>query len=170
MRGVNWTTKNGLVGIGFLLTVLIISGCSGISIADTAEADISEAVDEIESGQDMDEPEEEFGPKEYNVPVEDAALVNPFDSDQASVQRGKEIYEAGCNDCHGGEGRGDGPAAGRLNPAPADFQADFVRDLSDGELFFIITNGVDGSAMMAFNFYEDDQRWHLVNYIRSLQE
>jgi len=38
---------------------------------------------------------------------------------QASIDRGKVIYKEYCSQCHGAEGKGDGPAASGLNPKPA---------------------------------------------------
>jgi mono/diheme cytochrome c family protein len=97
-------------------------------------------------------------------------MTNPISPDDSSIERGEEIYMGSCVDCHGEEGRGDGPAAARQDLKPADFNADYVKDLTDGELFHIVTNGVEGSAMTPWNFFDEEARWHLVNYIRSLQE
>jgi mono/diheme cytochrome c family protein len=107
---------------------------------------------------------------DYGVPADDANAVNPIAADDASLQRGEEIYISSCIDCHGKEGRGDGVAATRLNPKPADFRDEHVKELSDGELFYIITNGIEGSAMRAWNFFDEERRWHLVNYVRTFQE
>jgi mono/diheme cytochrome c family protein len=97
-------------------------------------------------------------------------VSNPIPADEASVTRGEEIYMGTCVDCHGEGGKGDGPVAARQNPKPADFNADFVKNLTDGELYYIIINGVEGTGMMSWAVYDEDKRGHLVNYIRSLQE
>ena len=144
-----------LMFIVCLITGLVLSGCTSDST--TTETSV-------------EEPAEEVGPKEYSVPSADASLQNPIPADEASIQRGEEIYTSSCVDCHGKTGAGDGLAASRLNPKPADFRADFVTQLSDGEIFYIITYGIDGTAMTARGFLDEDQRWHLVNYIRMLQE
>ncbi len=107
---------------------------------------------------------------DYSVPVDDANVVNPIAADESSLQRGEEIYKTGCIDCHGDEGRGDGLAAARLNPKPSDFRAEHVKDLSDGELFYIITYGIDDSSMQPMGFFDEEKRWHLVNYLRTFQE
>lgn len=166
MSKTKWMTGKGLAGIGLLMMMLILSGCSVESVANPTEAEVTDIGDQTESGQEMQEPTEETGPREYNVPPEDAALANPIEADEASLERGREIYESSCLKCHGEEGRGDGPSATN----PVDFREEFVVELSDGEIFYLITNGVEGADMWAFNFLDEDQRWHLVNYIRSLQE
>jgi len=113
-----------LMFIVCLITGLVLSGCTSDST--TTETSV-------------EEPAEEVGPKEYSVPSADASLQNPIPADEASIQRGEEIYTSSCVDCHGKTGAGDGLAASRLNPKPADFRADFVTQLSDGEIFYIIT-------------------------------
>ena len=105
------------------------------------------------------------GPKDYGVPVEYANVVNPISADDASLQRGEENYKANCIRCHGEEGRGDGPIADRQNPKPSDYRADHVMELSDGELFYIVTHG-----MRTWGFFDEETRWDLVNYVRTFQE
>ena len=107
---------------------------------------------------------------DYGVPADDASVVNPIAADDASQQRGEEIYVASCINCHGEEGRGDGPIATGLNPKPSDFRAEYVMELSDGELYYIITNGIDESSMQPMGFFDEEKRWHLVNYLRTFQE
>lgn len=61
----------------------------------------------------------------------------------------EETYRRQCAACHGQEGRGDGRAARRYNPRPADFKdPEGVAKLSDDELVGIITNG--RASMPAF--------------------
>jgi mono/diheme cytochrome c family protein len=110
-------------------------------------------------------PTEIPGPKDYGVPVEYANVVNPVSADGASLQRGEENYKANCIKCHGEEGRGDGPMAARQNPLPSDYRADHVMELSDGELFYIVTHG-----MRTWGFFDEETRWDLVNYVRTFQE
>jgi mono/diheme cytochrome c family protein len=160
----------------FMLLGLLLSGCAGVSSASedpsAGPADgegVSEAVGETESEQEMEEPEE-VGTKDYGVPADDANVVNPIAADDASLQQGEETYRSSCIDCHGEEGRGDGPVGVRQNPKPTDFRAEHVKELSDGELFYIITNGIEGSAMRGFVFFDEEVRWSLVNYVRTFQE
>ena len=106
----------------------------------------------------------------YGVSADDANVVNPIAADNASQQRGEEIYITSCIDCHGEDERGDGLAASRLNLKPSDFRAEHVKDLSDGELFYIITYGLSDSTMRPMGFFDEEKRWHLVNYLRTFQE
>ena len=165
------------VFVACILVGLLLSGCTSVSPAsedaNAGSADgegVSGPVGETEPEQELEEPVEEVGPKDYGVPADDAIVVNPIIADDASLQRGEDIYGTSCIDCHGQAGRGDGPVVTRLNPKPSDFRSDHVKELSDGELYYIITHGIEGSAMPAFVFFDEDQRWHLVNYLRTFQE
>ena len=57
----------------------------------------------------------------------------------------------------------DVPAAANPNPKPVDFRAEQVKESGDGELFYSITHGIEGSAMEARGFFDEERRWHLVS-------
>jgi copper transport protein len=110
----------------------------------------------------------------YHNPYPDVnSLVNPIPPSADSVAKGQAIYEARCLPCHGPYGKGDGPVGITLSPRPADLSKHGVLGVHpDGRLYDWITNGFPGNpAMQAFkNELTDEQRWHLVNYIRKLGE
>jgi len=63
----------------------------------------------------------------------------------------------------------DGPAAAALPPPkPADWTSAKVASESDGELFWKISNG--RGAMPPWKHLPDNDRWDIVNYIRTLQK
>jgi mono/diheme cytochrome c family protein len=83
--------------------------------------------------------------------------------------KGKAIYERQCGVCHGGQGKGDGPASKMMKPPAADLTGLKVKDKPDAELFQTIQNGRPPSAMSAFKGQLSDQQIHdVVAYIRSL--
>lgn len=95
--------------------------------------------------------------------------TNPILPDVESVAIGQELFTENCVPCHGPEGRGDGPTAQSLSPPPADFAAGHTATHTDGDLFFWILQGVEGTAMLAFEAQlTEEQAWHLVNYVRRL--
>jgi mono/diheme cytochrome c family protein len=95
---------------------------------------------------------------------------NPIPASPNSIAAGAELYRAQCISCHGVNGRGDGPVALTLNPRPADLSVHTVPGVhTDAQLYDWITHGFPGSAMPAFGqILGDTERWHLVNYIRTL--
>lgn len=118
---------------------------------------------------------------ERSVPIQGAAFLpgsgapaNPIAFDQASIGRGKDLYLSSCYVCHGG-GAGDGPVAAKLVRKPADLTGENVKQLSDGEIFLIITNGVklSTSSISMPDLRENlsvGDRWDVVNFVRSLQK
>ncbi|MFN8471651.1 MAG: CopD family protein [Anaerolineae bacterium] len=100
--------------------------------------------------------------------LDSAPLVNPIPPTDASVARGREVYERDCLVCHGARGRGDGPMSVSLNPRPADFRVHMAAGHTDAQLFDWITNGVQGTGMPPFSQgLSVDERWDVINYIRT---
>lgn len=87
------------------------------------------------------------------------------------LAEGKKIYNSTCASCHGALGKGDGPAAAGLNPAPpAIGTTEFMSEVAPAMAFRKISVGVSGTAMPAFeSTLTAEQRWNVVMYLGSLQ-
>lgn len=113
-------------------------------------------------------------PKQRPEPPEDFKnKSNPLVGKPEAVEAGKALFTTAagnCFTCHGPEGRGDGAAGKGLPIAPGNLRDKDLQAMSDGYLFFRITEGgaAIGSAMPAHKHLTDDQRWQLVAFIRSL--
>jgi cytochrome c oxidase cbb3-type subunit 2 len=92
------------------------------------------------------------------------------------LARGKELYrQAKCWECHGDEGRGDGPSAGELQDAfdlpirPADFtKGQFKGGSSLIDIFRTMTLGLDGTPMPSYaDSMTEEQRWAISYYVLS---
>jgi mono/diheme cytochrome c family protein len=77
-----------------------------------------------------------------------------------------------CATCHANDGSGDTMLGRGLYPKPTDMRLAETQDLSDGDLYYIITNGIRFTGMPAFGEQNDDQQdadtWGLVSFIRHL--
>ncbi|MBE8162376.1 MAG: cytochrome c [Bdellovibrionaceae bacterium] len=83
--------------------------------------------------------------------------------------KGKAIFQINCVSCHGPEGKGDGPAAGALNPPPRDVvKGKWTKGGRSDQLFKTISNGIAGTSMAAFGHLSKEDRWALVHFIRSI--
>ena len=97
-------------------------------------------------------------------------MVNPFPPNPESLRAGKTTYGLHCQSCHGEAGRGDGPAGVGLEPPPADLVV-HVPLHPDGDLFGFIEEGISGTGMAPLGgVLADDEIWHVINYIRTLEE
>jgi mono/diheme cytochrome c family protein len=96
------------------------------------------------------------------------------ESSKGDPKAGKVKYDMLCAGCHGTEGKGNGPAAGSLNPKPADLSnADYLKNLRDKYLYEVIRDGgakVKKSPLMPAwgGALNDRDIWNLVAYLRSL--
>ena len=100
-------------------------------------------------------------------PAPSAAKKNPIAPTQESIGAGQNIYSKTCAMCHGKSGDADGPAVIELNIHPAKLSDPQLATESDGALFWKITTGKKPMPAYGKRLSESD-RWHLVNYIRTL--
>ena len=87
---------------------------------------------------------------------------------ERTIATGRALFRERCVACHGERGRGDGPASPGLVPPPADLVL-HVPQHSDGELFYMVSRGMPGSAMPAWReTLGERERWEIVHYLRVL--
>ena len=97
---------------------------------------------------------------------------NPLEPTPENILAGKRLYKKeakpfGCVPCHGILGKGKGMTARSMKIKPRDFSCrEMMKDIPDGQLFWVIRNGSKGTEMMAFQSLKDDQIWKIVSYIR----
>jgi mono/diheme cytochrome c family protein len=101
------------------------------------------------------------------VPEEVKRLKNPIAPTESTLRAAREIYVDECAQCHGEQGKGDGPKARLHFPAPADLtDPNRINSVTDGEIFYQISEG--RKPMPSFKTrLNEDQRWGLVLLVRS---
>jgi len=107
------------------------------------------------------------GMMDWKIPEESKKIKNPVNADGKSISRGKELYKMNCAICHGEKGKGDGPKAVELVEKPANFSdKNMMHMMTDGEIFYKISKGK--KPMPAWeDKLSENERWDLVNYIRT---
>ena len=79
---------------------------------------------------------------EYKIPPDAAKAPNPSQADPTSLAQGKKMYGFDCAMCHGKDGDGKGDLAADMNLKLADYRdSASLKDMTDGEMFYIIKNG-----------------------------
>ena len=106
-------------------------------------------------------------PAPYTIPAEAAHQVNPVKATPESIAQGKKYYGYDCAMCHGENGDGKGEVAVDEKLTLKDYRDPAaLKDLTDGELFYIIKNG-KGRMPPEGDRLKAPELWNLVNYIRS---
>jgi len=94
-------------------------------------------------------------------------LRNPLRYTEETVRLGKEGYGYYCVMCHGAKADGNGTVGQSFFPLPTNLTIPYVQNQSDGRLFHTVTFGLKRHPGLGFIIAEDD-RWAIVNYMRSL--
>lgn len=105
------------------------------------------------------------------VPRGDRNLKNPIALSQEVIASGMSHYADHCAACHANDGSGETEIGLGLYPKPPDMRLPATQALTDGELFYIIENGVRLTGMPAWGAdtpESAEDTWHLVHFIRKL--
>lgn len=109
--------------------------------------------------------------KEWVVPETAKKVKNPTDkASKADLAIGKSLYAKHCQSCHGKEGFGDGPKAKELKGDLGDFSTAEFQSQTDGALFYKMTTGRDDMPAFDKKIPDAEDRWLIVNYIRTLKQ
>lgn len=92
----------------------------------------------------------------------------PFPVTEHVLNRGEERFNIYCSVCHGRTGNGDGMVVQRGFAPAASFHVQRLRDVPEGYLFDVITNGMGNMAAYKDRLKPGD-RWAVVAYLRALQ-
>ena len=109
------------------------------------------------------------GKEPWRAPDEAKAVANPLAADADAIQAGAATYKKRCKNCHGVEGRGDGPGSAYLRVPAGDLRSAAVQAQTDGELFWKLSKG--RRPMPGFKSKLDEaRRWQLVLFMRTLAD
>jgi predicted CXXCH cytochrome family protein len=110
--------------------------------------------------------------RNFAIPGAERHKTNPDGNDWIAIQQGREDFLARCASCHGVDARGRTPIGANVYPRVPDLRSDSTQDLSDGEIHYIIENGIQLTGMPAMTSPHREsaaESWKLVAYIRSLR-
>jgi mono/diheme cytochrome c family protein len=106
------------------------------------------------------------------MPADAKNALNPIANSEQIVAEAMEHFADHCAICHANDGSGDTTIGKGLYPKSPDLRKPDTQNLTDGELFYIIHNGVRFTGMPAFGEDTADKpdldSWKLVHFIRHL--
>ena len=108
------------------------------------------------------------------IPQRATQLPNPVPATPEVLAEAMAHFADHCATCHANDGSGDTSIGKGLYPKPPDFRKPATQNLTDGQLFYIIHNGIRLTGMPAFGEETtgeaDIDSWKLVHFIRHLRQ
>jgi mono/diheme cytochrome c family protein len=106
------------------------------------------------------------------IPSNARATHNPLSASSETLREARLHFADHCATCHANDGSGNSAIGRGLYPKPPDLRSPETQELSDGELFWIIENGVRFTGMPAFGGDHGTQEdsWKLVLFIRHMAQ
>ena len=106
------------------------------------------------------------------IPGRTRELKSPVQASPEVLSRATAHFADHCATCHGNDGRGNTLMGRGLYPKPPDMTEPSTQNLTDGEIYYIIENGIRFTGMPAFGEEpgndNDLESWDLVHFIRHL--
>jgi len=107
------------------------------------------------------------------IPVENRNAQNPIPLSPDVIKDSLAHFADHCALCHANDGSGQTPIGKNVNPRAPDLRLPDIQSMSDGEIFWVIHNGIRFTAMPAWGEgdpAEDKDSWKLVHFIRHLPQ
>jgi len=105
------------------------------------------------------------------MPAAAKALPNPIASSPQVLAEGRAHWADHCAICHGNDGSGDTDMGRRMYPRAPDMRGIQTQQRTDGELFYVIENGVRLSGMPGWHVAGNEvDSWKLVHFVRHLPQ
>jgi mono/diheme cytochrome c family protein len=92
------------------------------------------------------------------VPTRSAALQNPYSGEENAALAGAKLYSQRCAACHGPERGGSSHVPEITSPQ--------IKEFTDGQLFWLLTNGRLKAGMPSWSSLPPQQRWQIVTFLR----
>jgi mono/diheme cytochrome c family protein len=115
----------------------------------------------------------DFSKNTWELPEDADKTKNPVTASAESIEKGKTLYlektKGNCVFCHGETGAGNEANLPRLRRKPADLtNKERMTAMTDGEVFWKVSKGITGIMPAGEKRMSEEERWHVVNYVRTL--
>lgn len=148
-----------LIGVaGVFVAGYFVATSGRISVAATQHGGINDRIDSFLASV-SDKSVEKHAPQK----------ANPLANDPGAAGAGLLHYKASCLSCHGAKDIDTAEFAKGLNPGPPMLDMKDSQKLSDGELFWVVSNGIRSTGMPAFSpTHKENEIWQIVAFVRHL--
>jgi mono/diheme cytochrome c family protein len=161
--------------LAFLLLfaiAVLLSAAAFASVNQNANSSTTTNKNQNDSRQ-IAPPQQDFSKNTWELPADADKTKNPVPTSEESIAKGKELYlertKGNCIFCHGETGAGNEANFPRLRRKPADLtNKERMSSMTDGEMYWKITTGITGIMPAGDKRMSEEERWHVVNYIRTL--
>ena len=110
--------------------------------------------------------------RSFAIPSNVRSATNPVAFSPEILSEARAHFADHCATCHANDGSGDTSIGKGLYPRPPDMRQAATQNLSDGEIYWAIHNGVRFTGMPAFGEDKpdtpDEDSWKLVHFVRHL--
>lgn len=143
----------GLVVLGAGVAMLLRDGLSARPAPSAVEAAVARTV------------------RRLAMPLAARGQRNPLPASERILTEGRAHFADHCASCHGNDGSGQTGLGKNLYPRAPDLRAPSTQDFTDGELFYVIENGIRFTGMPASGGAgKPEESWKLVHFIRHLPQ
>jgi mono/diheme cytochrome c family protein len=109
------------------------------------------------------------GHRHAHAPASAKKLKNPLSATDENIDGGKTLFNKYCASCHGEDGKAKTQIAANMKVKPSDLTSKAMKGITDGEIYWVVTNGITKSGMPAFKTKANDQeRWRMTLYVKHL--
>jgi len=103
------------------------------------------------------------------APPEARHLKSPLPATPEHAALAKPFYTQLCASCHGADGKARTPIAGQLPVRPTNLAEYLMESMRDGEIYWVVSNGIENNMPSFGTELSDTQRWEIVQYVRELR-
>ena len=106
----------------------------------------------------------------HHITVGGKKDLNPIKASETNIAAGQDLFTSYCMVCHGNDGQNTGvPFAKEVSPPVPSLASPEVQQYTDGQLHWIIKNGIYPSGMPGSDGdFSNNEMWQMVLYIRHL--
>jgi len=105
----------------------------------------------------------------WEIPAKYKTMKNSYADDASLLKVGKMMYSKHCKSCHGARGLGDGSKAASMKTEMRSFASDEFQKQSDGVIYYQSFIGRDEMPNFEKKIPDDEDRWALINYLRTIK-